>query len=150
MPSEKLIIGRRDRLDLPDLGIKNISAKIDTGAYTSALHSANVKVTKGNPDKLSFIIEGQEAEGKEFVTENFSERNIKNSFGDVEKRFVIKTTVLIFNQIFETEFSLSDRSSMKHPVLLGRKFLRKQFIVDVSKLNLSYKKKRKKERKNIS
>jgi hypothetical protein len=150
MAKEKLIIGRRDRIDLPDLGIRNISAKVDTGAYTSALHASHVTVIKGTPDKLSFRIEGHDLEGLEFLTENFSERNIKNSFGHVERRFVIRTSVLIFNQLFETEFSLSDRSGMKHPILLGRKFIRGKFIADVSKLNLSYKLKRKKERKNIS
>jgi hypothetical protein len=150
MNKEKLIIGRRDRIDFPDLGIRNISAKVDTGAYTSSLHSSHVKVISGTPDKLSFRIEGHDLEGLEFVTENFSERNIKNSFGQVERRYVIRTTVVIFNQKFETEFSLSDRSGMKHPILLGRKFLRGKFITDVSKLNLSYKLKRKKERKNIS
>lgn len=149
MAKEKLIIGRRDRIDLPDLGIRNISAKVDTGAYTSALHASHVTVINGTPDKLTFRIEGHELEGLEFFTENFSERNIKNSFGQVERRFVIRTSVLIFNQLFETEFSLSDRSGMKHPILLGRKFLRGKFIADVSKLNLSYKLKRKKERKNI-
>lgn len=150
MADEKLIIGRRDKIDLPDFSIKNISAKIDTGAYTSALHASHVLLIKGSPDRLSFRIEGQDLEGREFITENFIERNIKNSFGDVERRFVIKTNVTVFNQVLETEFSLSDRSSMKHPVLLGRKFLRGKFIVDVSKLNISYKQKRKKERKSLS
>lgn len=149
MADEKILIGRRDRIDLPDLGIENIKAKVDTGAYTSALHAGNIRLIKGNPDKLCFCIVGHEVETKEFTTEVFSERDIKNSFGQVERRFVIETSVIIFNKTFLLEFSLSDRSLMKHPVLLGRKFLKDNFIVDVSKLNLSYKKKRKEGRKNI-
>jgi hypothetical protein len=150
MAEEKfIIIGRRDRIDLPDLDIENISAKIDTGAFTSALHASHVTIIKGKKDKLSFRIEGHDLEGKEFIVEQFSQRNIKNSFGQVEKRFVITTNIRIYDKIFETEFSLSDRSGMRHPILLGRKFLRNKFIVDVSKLNLSYKKKRRKERKNL-
>ncbi|MBX9850166.1 MAG: RimK/LysX family protein [Cytophagaceae bacterium] len=149
MVLKKIIIGRRDRIDLPDLGITNIKAKIDTGAFTSSLHSSEVKLIKGKPDKLSFTLVGHEEENKEYVTEDFSERNIKNSFGQVERRFVIKTTVQIFNKVILTEFSLSDRSLMKYPVLLGRKFLRDHFSVDVSKLNLSYKQKRREDRKNL-
>lgn len=150
MNEPKTVIGRRDLIDLPDFEIINISAKVDTGAYTSALHSTDVRVIKGQPDKLSFRIVGLDKDYKEIVTEEFSERMIKNSFGDIEKRFVVKVKVLIFNKNITTEFSLSDRSSMKHPVLLGRKFLRGQFVVDVSKLNLSYKQKRKTERRKLT
>lgn len=150
MSGEKIIIGRRDVIDLPDFGIRNIRCKIDTGAYTSSIHSADVEVVCGNPDQLVFKIIGNEGEEKEIITTDFSERMIKNSFGSIEKRFVVKTKILIFNKIFETEFSLSDRSGMKYPILLGRKFLRENFLVDVSRFNLSYKQKRKKERKNLA
>jgi hypothetical protein len=150
MSEEKIIIGRRDVIDLPDFGIRNIRSKIDTGAYTSSIHSADVEVLQGNPNKLVFKIIGNEGEEKEIITTDFSERMIKNSFGSIEKRFVVKTKILIFNKIFETEFSLSDRSGMKYPILLGRKFLREKFLVDVSRFNLSYKQKRKKERKNLA
>jgi hypothetical protein len=147
---EKILIGRRDVIDLPDLGIKNIKAKIDTGAYTSSMHTTDALVIEGSPPRLKFKIIGNEGEEKEIETTEFSERHIKNSFGQIEKRFVVKTNVLIFNKTFQTEFSLSDRSGMKHPILLGRKFLKGHFLVDVSKFNLSYKKKRRKERKNIA
>lgn len=143
---EKIVIGRRDLIDLPDFGIKNISAKVDTGAYTSALHASSIRI---HDNKLIFKLEYPKGES-EIVIHDFSERLIKNSSGVTEKRFVIKTKILIFNKIFETEFSLCDRSEMKHPVLLGRKFLKDQFIVDVSRFNLSYKQKRKLERKNLA
>ena len=149
MALKKIIIGRRDRIDLPDLGITNVKAKIDTGAFTSSLHSSDVKLIKGKPNKLKFTLVGHDVESKEHITEDFSQRNIRNSFGQVERRFVIKTTVHIFNKAILTEFSLSDRSLMKYPVLLGRKFLRSHFSVDVSKLNLSYKQKRRDDRKNL-
>jgi hypothetical protein len=142
----KQLIGRRDLIDLPDYSLFNISAKIDTGAYTSALHAFEIRKVG---DKLFFKVEHSKGQ-IEIEAKEFSERLIKNSSGATEKRFVVKTRVLIFNKIIETEFSLCDRSEMKHPVLLGRKFLKDQFIVDVSRFNLSYKQKRKLERKNLA
>jgi len=147
MPEEKYVIGRTDKIDIPDFGIKNISVKIDTGAYTCALHCVDPKViSEGGVQKLSFrIIDPlhNEVVEKEFVLEKYRETEIKSSNGVVEKRFVINTEVLIFDKLIETEFSLSNRATMKHPVLLGRKFLQDHFIVDVSKFNLSFKTKRK-------
>ena|SRR6478609_24939 len=151
MPNDKYTtIGRRDVIDLPDFGVTNIKAKVDTGAYTSSIHSIETKVVKGTPDMLVFTIEDNAGSTKSIVTSDFSQRFIKNSFGQVEKRFVIKSRILIFNKIFETEFSLADRSGMKHPILLGRKFLKGQYLVDVTKFNLSYKQKRKEDRKKLA
>lgn len=150
MSGEKMVIGRRDVIDLPEYRIVNISAKVDTGAYTSAIHAEDVTVVNGTPSKLSFRIIGANDKDCFIETTDFTERLIKNSFGQIEKRFVVKTKVLVFNKTFETEFSLSDRSGMRYPVLLGRKFLKNLFVVDVAKLNISYKKKRRKERKNLS
>lgn len=144
----KILIGRSDKIDLPDLGLYNISAKVDTGAFTSSIHSAEIKITGKKTRKLSFRIVDPhtELESKEFSTTSFDQREIKNSFGQSEKRFIITTKLLIFGKVFDTEFSLSDRANMKHPILLGRKFLGEGFIVDVSQYNLSYKEKKGKKK----
>ena len=150
MKEEKFIIGRSDKIDLPDFGINNISAKVDTGAYTSAIHSVNPEVSGVKKKVLSFSIVdpgNTEVKGQRYHTEDFTEKIIRNSFGHIEKRYVIKTNILIFNKMIETEFSLSNRSEMRHPVLLGRRFLKKGFVVDVSKFNLSYKVKRRRKTK---
>jgi hypothetical protein len=144
MKNEKLTIGRSDIIDLPDLKLFNVKAKIDTGAYSCSIHCSEPRVTGSIRKKLSFCLPYYKDRQKEklfFQTSDFSEKIVKSSFGQVEKRFVIKTKVLIFNKLFETEFTLSNRSNMKHPVLLGRKFLKNGFLVDVSKFNLSYKRK---------
>ncbi|WP_028981268.1 ATP-dependent zinc protease family protein [Sporocytophaga myxococcoides] len=146
MKKEKLTIGRSDIIDLPDLKIFKVKAKVDTGAYSCSIHCSDPKVTGKLRKKLSFTLpyfNGKQKEKVVFQTSDFSERTVKSSFGQVEKRFVIKTKVLVFNKLIETEFTLSDRSNMKHPILLGRKFLMNGFLVDVSKFNLSYKHKRK-------
>lgn len=136
------ILGRYDRVDLPDLGVSNIHAKIDTGAYTSSLHCHRAEVVD---DHLEFILldeEHPEFTGMKFIFKDFEKRAIKNSFGEVENRFIITTSIRIFNEVIATEFSLSNRGSLKFPVLLGRKILRDRFLIDVKKKNLSYREKR--------
>src|SRR5688572_1326375 len=141
------VLGRYDRVDLPDLGLYNIHAKIDTGAYTSSLHCQKAEVVEG---KLEFILldeEHPEFTGLKFAFDVFEERFIKNSFGEVEKRFVIITPLTVYNEVIHTEFSLSNRGSLKFPILIGRKILRDRFLIDVKKKNLSYKEKPKEKRK---
>jgi hypothetical protein len=142
---EKCLIGRRDMIDLPEFELQNIEAKVDTGAYTSAIHCSHIHVTeRKGVKKISFHILGshQEEVGRRvFTTKNFKEKKIKSSFGQIEERFVIKTKIKLFGRVIRAEFSLSDRTEMKYPVLLGRKLLKNRFIVDVSQYNLSYNKK---------
>ena len=138
------IIGRSDRVDLPELGLLDIHAKVDTGAYTSSLHCSEAAVVNG---KLEFVLlddEHPEFTGMKFHVEEFTQREIKNSFGVSELRYIIFTDVIIFGEVIHAEFSLSDRDNLKFPVLLGRTILRKRFQVDVSRTNLSFKRKKKK------
>lgn len=137
------ILGRYDRVDLPELGLYNIHAKIDTGAYTCSLHCHRAEVVDG---KLEFILldeEHPEFTGMKFTFDQFEKRDIKNSFGEVEKRFVIVTSIAISGEVITTEFSLSNRGSLKFPILIGRKILRNRFLIDVTKKNVSVKEKRK-------
>ncbi|MGA0557565.1 ATP-dependent zinc protease [Larkinella sp. VNQ87] len=134
------VIGFSDRIDFPDLGWTDVESKIDTGAYTSALHCTDVKlVSKGDRSQLRFTLMGERGrKKKQFVTDQFQYKTIKNSFGQSEKRFVIKTRVLIMGRLIRAEFSLANRGTMRFPVLLGRKLLRNKFVVDVSLQNVSY------------
>jgi hypothetical protein len=61
-----------------------------------------------------------------------------------EHRYIIQTTIKIFDEEIQTEFSLSDRDALRFPILLGRKILRNRFVIDVTKKNLSYRNKKKK------
>lgn len=134
-------LGRYDRVDLPDLGLYNIHAKIDTGAFTSSLHCSHAEVVNGQLEFVLLDEEHPEFTGMKFVSRNFDLRDIKNSFGEVERRFLVTTTIVIFNETITSEFSLSDRGSLKFPILLGRKILRDRYLIDVKKKNLSYKRK---------
>lgn len=131
-------LGRSDRVDLPGLGLTNIHAKIDTGAYTCSLHCSRTEIIDG---KLEFVLldeEHPEFTGMKFVFSKFDKREIKNSFGEAERRFVIKTSIKIYDHLIKAEFSLSNRGNLKFPVLLGRKILRKRFLIDVTEKDLSF------------
>ncbi|WMN08001.1 RimK/LysX family protein [Marivirga arenosa] len=140
---QKRTIGRVDKISLPELGLVNVQAKIDTGAYTSAIHCSKIHLEKeDNADFLVYTISGKRlGEGmkaRKFRTSDFKLKKIRSSNGQVQERYIIKTKVKIFNKIYNTEFSLSDRSHMKNPILLGRKLLSGRFVVDVAEENLSF------------
>ncbi len=132
---DKQIIGRLEEVDFPELSLYGITAKIDTGAYTSSLHCYDIREEKGvlyfkllNAPQTEFKVQDQK------FTE-YSQKNIKNSFGEIEKRFIIKTVVKIAGKNVKTFISLTNRGTMKYPVLIGRKLLKNRFIVDVALVN---------------
>jgi hypothetical protein len=132
------ILGRNDRVDLPGLGLTNIHAKVDTGAYTCSLHCSYAEVVKG---KLEFVLmdeEHPEFTGIKYTFKRFKQREVKNSFGEAELRYVIKTSIKIFDHRIRAEFSLSNRGNLKFPVLLGRKILRNRFLIDVTQKDLYF------------
>jgi hypothetical protein len=94
--------------------------------------------------------EHPEFTGMKFVSREFTEREIKNSFGVAEKRYVIITTVKIFSEQISAEFSLSDRDELRFPILLGRKILRDRYLIDVTKKNLSFRNNRIRKNKRAS
>jgi len=144
------ILGRSDRVDLPGLGLKNIHAKIDTGAYTCSLHCSRAEVVNGSLEFVLLDDEHPEFTGMVFTANEFTERIIKNSSGIGEKRFIIKTTIKIFDEEILAEFSLSGRDALRFPILIGRKILRDRFLIDVTKKNLSYRRSKTNKRKKAN
>jgi hypothetical protein len=135
-----LIIGRIEKVSFPDLSLIDIDAKVDTGAYTSALHCHDiiVKNESGN-SVLCFKLLGtnhSEYDAKQHQFSDFSKKSIKNSSGNTEDRYIIKTRIKIGERIIKTSISLTDRGNMRYPVLIGRKLLRKKFVVDVNETYL--------------
>lgn len=125
-------------MDLPGLGLYNIHAKIDTGAFTSSLHCSRAEVVNGLLEFVLLDDEHPEFTGMKFVFKEYAERDVKNSFGVAERRYVIITSIKIFDEEITAEFSLSDRDALRFPILLGRKILRDRFLIDVTKKNLSF------------
>jgi len=141
----KRLLGRRERIDLPALGLRGVVAKVDTGAYTSAIHCADLHLAPdpatGQPVLHVRLLDPEHpaTDGRPLAFADFAQRNIRSSNGEVQARYVIRTVVRLYGEDFATEFSLADRSDLKHPVLLGRSLLRQgRFVVDVARRDVSY------------
>lgn len=139
----KLTIGREDKADFPEFYLEDIDIKVDSGAYTSSIHCANIKeIIKNNKTIIKFTLLDKEHplyNNKEFTSDDYTSKIVKSSNGIAETRFRIHTKITIFNQTFPIYLTLSERKDMKFPILLGRKFLNKKFVIDTAKKNLSHK-----------
>ncbi len=127
----KVVIGRTEKVDFPKLGMYNIPAKIDTGAYSTAMHCNNIHEEDG---VLHFKLADSshpEYSSKELTFTEYTQKRVKNSFGEMELRYSIKTPVRIGKKLIKATISLTNRGSMKYPVLIGRTLLRNNFLVDV-------------------
>jgi hypothetical protein len=141
-----LTIGRSDKADFPELSLKNINVKIDTGAYTSTIHSHDIKEVNidGTMHLVFKILDPTHPKyrDEEFMTPHYRKKSVKSSFGQSEDRFVVETSIMLFGEAYPIALTLSERGDMKYPILIGRTLLKKRFVVDPSKKNLSYKLKR--------
>ena len=135
MTREKITIGRREHVDFPELGLFGITAKVDTGAYTNALHCHDIREENGVLYFKLLDPTHTEYTSKELSFQDYFQKEIKNSFGEFEKRYIIKTIVRIGGKRIKSVISLTDRGTMRYPVLIGRKLLKNKFVVDVSLLN---------------
>lgn len=134
-PKPILTIGRRETVDFPDLGLFGLTAKIDTGANTTALHCHHVRIEGG---VLIFRLLDEthpEYQDTEHRFEKFEQKTIKSSMGESELRYIIRTRITLGSRTLRGIVSLTDRANMKYPVLVGRRLLKSRFLVDVSKLN---------------
>lgn len=137
----KKTIGRIDKADFPSLDLFDIDVKIDTGAYTSSIHCHKVTVENGTL-KCVFHDEAHPLyNGKEITFDGYKITRVKSSNGVSQKRYKVKTSIILFGKMYSINLTLSTRSKMKYPVLIGRSFLSKKFIVDVTQKQLSYQKK---------
>lgn len=113
--------------------VGKIKAKIDTGAYTGALHCTKIHEIDGKEGKILHFSPFDHPE-TEISVSDYYVKHIRSSNGSRERRYIINTTIKINGETYPIVLSLADRSEMKWPVLIGRRFLRSNnFLVDVSK-----------------
>jgi len=128
------IIGWREWIALPELGISKIKAKVDTGARTSALHAFALNPFKeGNKDKIRFDMHPFQHNVTEIVTcvaEITDKRWVCDSGGHREERYVISTPIVLGDKTWLIEITLTERDTMLFRMLLGRSAIRKRFIVN--------------------
>ena len=126
------VVGWRELVHLPDLGLHKLPAKIDTGARTSSLHAT--------------VLDEYERDGEQFVrfAVDFPQQHVRqvceavhvdwrgltSSNGKTQRRRIIKTPLRIGDVEFRAEISLANRADMRFPMLIGRSSLRRRFVVD--------------------
>jgi hypothetical protein len=136
MARNKKVIGRLEHIALPGLGFERVEAKIDTGAYSSAIHYQRLKIRRVNEQRQLVVIFQMGGSRKTIVFKKFRRVTVRSSNGEISRRYLVNTRVSLSAHTVRTEFTLFDRSDMKYQVLLGRKFLRGRFVVDVSSKNI--------------
>ena len=145
---QKKVIGRKEKIHFPEFGLKNLIAKIDTGAYSSSLHCHITGIEENRGMEyvrfMPLVYKNKVKNSKELKVAVSKKKTVKSSSGHIEERFFVKMKVKLNGHSVVTEFSLTDRSNMRHTILLGRKFLKGHYQVDVAKKFLLSKKKKKK------
>jgi hypothetical protein len=126
-------LGWREWIGLPGLNIPRIKAKIDTGARTSALHAFHVEAfTRDEGQWVRFAIhpiQGDSSVVVECEAAVSDRRLVRDSGGHEELRYVIDTQILLGDDCFPCEVTLTDRDSMSFRVLLGRTALRGKYVI---------------------
>lgn len=144
--ADPMVIGWREWVGFPDLGIPQIKAKVDTGARTSCLHAFLVEpFERDGAPWVRFDIHPNQRSNSEVLSCEapvLDQRLVRDSGGHEELRYVIETTVSIGECVHTVEVTLTDRDSMKFRVLLGRTAMAGQYIVNPDKSYLRGKKKR--------
>lgn len=145
-PVKKLpVIGWREWVSLSDLGIDKIKAKVDTGARTSALHAFSLRpFTENGKNRITFEIHPLQHNTNQIVTctaDVIDRREVTDSGGHTEKRYVITTPLTIAGQTWPIEITLTERENMLFRMLLGRSALRKHFVVNPARSFVTTRKK---------
>ncbi|SDU06827.1 RimK/LysX family protein [Stappia sp. ES.058] len=125
------IIGWREWVALPDIGIPEIKAKIDTGARTSALHAVNQDVfeREGRPWVRFKVPASNKHRDIPVEAPLIDERDIKNTSGIPERRYIIRTTLLLGEHHWKVDVSLANREHMEFDIILGRTAIRSRSVL---------------------
>lgn len=119
-------------------GIKQLPAKVDTGADSSAIWASNIQINA--QDQLEFCLLGPEHplySGEVIVTDDFNVKQVRSSNGQVAIRYLVPLTVKIGGRKIRAKFTLANRAKNRFPVLIGRRTLHNKFLVDVTKSEVS-------------
>jgi|TARA_B110000037_G_scaffold184905_1_gene214036 hypothetical protein len=129
----KRVVGWKENAALPDLNVKNVIAKVDTGANLASIDASDIKiVSRENVKYVKFKVMKRNNTVRKTSAPLEGYKRIKSSNGDVERRPYIKTTLLMDGISKKIELTLTDRGPMEYTMLIGRKALGKRWVVNPS------------------
>lgn len=135
--SELKFVGWRETVSLPKFKLRELRAKIDTGAKTSALHADKIEYLSVNgAPYVRFLFINDEGENVYVKAPLIEERSIRSSNGDKTIRPVVKTEIKMGNERFEIEVTLINRDMMGFKMLIGREALNGRFLINPAKHNM--------------
>lgn len=128
-----ITVGSFEYVSLPSLKMDNIVAKIDTGAYSGAIHCTDIKVVRRKSDGIKVLrFKTSNQNDNIFDFEEYKTVKVRSSSGHQIKRYLIETDIIIKQKQYTIRIGLTDRSDMQREVLIGRRFLRQHnMLVDV-------------------
>ena len=147
-----LVAGWREWVELPDLGVRWIKAKLDTGARTSAVHAFDVEELERDGETwVRYAVHPWQRSDDDAVTAEsrvLDRREIRSSSGHVDERYVVAMDLHLVGRTVTVEMSLGSRDEMGFRLLVGREALRQGFLVDSSRSYLGGRPQRAVRRKN--
>ncbi len=132
--STRPVIGWREWVAFPEMGVGSIKAKVDTGARTSSLHAFDLEeVERDGIVRIRFLVHPEQRSSKPAIAVELpllSHRRVRDSGGRAEIRPVVETPIELLGQKWTIELTLTRRDSMGFRMLLGRQAIRHRFVVD--------------------
>jgi hypothetical protein len=126
------LAGWREYVHLPELGIGPLRAKLDTGARSAALHAENITVYfRNHQPRIRFDVPLQTGSHR-FKTCDLAlaaARRVKNTGGRSELRHVVETQIRLGDSVWMSHITLTDRTDMGVPMLLGRSTIKHRFVI---------------------
>jgi hypothetical protein len=136
-PTPPIVAGWREWVGLPDLGVRWIKAKLDTGARTSAVHAFDVEELRRDGETwVRYSVHPWQRSDEDAVMAEsrvLDRREIRSSSGHVDERYVVAVDLTLVGRTVTVEMSLGTRDEMGFRMLVGREALQQGFLVDASR-----------------
>jgi len=141
LSQDKILIGRKEQACFFSIKIKGIGVKIDSGAYSCSIDCSHIELVDFEGSTCLEVVFLQVKDsgftGEKFYFKEFTKKKVTSSSGNAQFRYIISLPITFFGKTFNAPFSLTNRNGLRTSVLIGRKLLNKNFIIDTSRKYLS-------------